>query len=95
MSEFVQAMTLKELKEIILNLEKSGLSDETKIMLDTGWDSLQEILTGAIQVKEAQAFKIQDELTKEYFGGYTLVEKSEKMQAEGPIEKVIVVENLY
>ena len=42
-----------------------------KIMLDTGWDSLQEILPGAISVQEAQAFRVQDQLTKEYFSAAT------------------------
>ncbi|MGX7196167.1 hypothetical protein [Enterococcus olivae] len=95
MSEFVRAMTLGELKEIIQKLENEAVPEETKIMLDTGWDSLQEILPGAVQVKEARAFKVQDELTKEYFGGYALVEKAEKMAAEGAVEKVVVIENLY
>ena len=35
-------------------LEKQeNVNDDTKIMLDTGWDSLQEILPGAISVQEA------------------------------------------
>jgi len=95
MSEFVRAMTLRELKETIQELENNAVPEETKIMLDTGWDSLQELLPGAIEIKEAKSFKIQDELTKEYFGGYALIEKSEKLSADGEIEKVIVIENLY
>jgi hypothetical protein len=95
MSEFVQAMTLKELKEVIQQLEAAGVADETQVLLDTGWDSLQEILPGSVHLKEARTFRVQDDLTKEYFGGYALVEKAEKMNAEGPVEQVIVIENLY
>lgn len=95
MSGFVNAMNFKELKAIVQQLENQHVSEDTKILLDTGWYSLQEILPGAIQLKEAQAFKVQDELTKEFFGGYALVDKAEKMNAEGPVEKVIVIENLY
>lgn len=96
MSETVQCMTFSELKEIVERLEKQeNVNDDTKIMLDTGWDSLQEILPGAISVQEAQAFRVQDELTKEYFGGYALKEKSEKFDASGLVEAAIVIENRY
>jgi hypothetical protein len=94
MSE-VQAMTFKELKEIVQQLENANVPDETKVMLDTGWDSLQEISPQSIQMKEARSFKVQDVLTEEFFGGYVLIEKAEKMNADGPIEQVIVIENLY
>lgn len=94
MSE-VQAMTFKELKEIVQQLENANVSDETKVMLDTGWDSLQEILPQSVQMKEARSFKVQDVLTEEFFSGYALIEKAEKMNADGPIEQVIVIENLY
>ena len=30
-----------------------------------------------------------------FFGGYSLVEKAEKMKAEGPTEKVMIIRNLY
>jgi hypothetical protein len=56
---------------------------------------LQEILPQSIQMKEARSFKVQDVLTEEFFGGYVLIEKAEKMNADGPIEQVIVIENLY
>lgn len=94
MSE-VQAMTFKELKEVVRKLEKANVSDDTKVMLDTGWDSLQEILPASIQVKEARAFQVQDVLTEEFFYGYALVDKAEKMNTDGPVENVIVIENLY
>ncbi|WP_291291628.1 hypothetical protein [Enterococcus sp.] len=96
MSETVQCMTFSELKKMVEQLEKQeNVHDETKIMLDTGWDSLQEVLPGAISVQEAQEFRVQDELTKEYFGGYALKEKSYKFAADGPVETVIVIENRY
>ncbi len=43
-----------------------NVTDETKVMLDTGWDSLQEILPGSVTVETAQTFEVQDELTKEF-----------------------------
>jgi acyl carrier protein len=96
MSESVQCMTFSELKEIVERLEKEEkVTNETKIMLDTGWDSLQEILPGTISIQEAQTFKVQDELTKEFFGGYVLKEKSDKFDTDESVETVIVIENLY
>jgi hypothetical protein len=56
---------------------------------------LQEILPGSVTVETAQTFKVQDELTKEFFGGYVLAEKSEKFDAVGDEEAVIVIKNLY
>jgi acyl carrier protein len=96
MSESVQCMTFSELKEIVERLEKEEkVTNETKIMLDTGWDSLQEILPGTISIQEAQTFKVQDELTKEFFGGYVLKEKSDKFDTDESVETVIVIENRY
>ena len=54
-----------------------------------------EINPDALSIEEAQAFKIEDPLTHEFFGGYSLVEKAEKMKAEGPTEKVMIIRNLY
>jgi acyl carrier protein len=96
MSESVQCMTFSELKEIVERLEKEEkVTNETKIMLDTGWDSLQEILPGTISIQEARTFKVQDELTKEFFGGYVLKEKSDKFDTDESVETVIVIENRY
>ena len=96
MPEFVNCMTFSELKKIVAAIEKDpNVTDETKVMLDTGWDSLQEILPGSVTVETAQTFKVQDELTEEFFGGYVLAEKSEKFDAVGDEEAVIVIKNLY
>lgn len=96
MPEFVNCMTFSELKKIVAAIEKDpNVTDETKVMLDTGWDSLQEILPGSVTVETAQTFKVQDELTKEFFGGYVLAEKNEKFDAVGDEEAVIVIKNLY
>ena len=47
MPEFVNCMTFSELKKMVAAIEKDpNVTDETKVMLDTGWDSLQEILPG-------------------------------------------------
>lgn len=68
MPEFVNCMTFSELKKMVAAIEKDpNVTDETKVMLDTGWDSLQEILPGSVTVETAQTFKVQDELTKEFF----------------------------
>lgn len=96
MENQVQCMTFKELKDMLHVLEENPeVTDETKIFLDTGWDSLQEILPGAVSTREAQTFQVEDPLTKETFQGYSLVEKAEKMHASGSKETVIVIENLY
>ena len=92
MPEFVNCMTFSELKKMVAAIEKDpNVTDETKVMLDTGWDSLP----GSVTVETAQTFKVQDELTKEFFGGYVLAEKSEKFDAVGDEEAVIVIKNLY
>ena len=75
----IQPMTFKELKEVVQQLEALQVSDETKIFLDTGWDSIQEIAPDALTIGEAQQFVVEDEWTKEKFNGLTLVEKAEKM----------------
>ncbi|MGF2115470.1 hypothetical protein ACQUEU_15050 [Enterococcus casseliflavus] len=96
MPEFVNCMTFSELKKMVAAIEKDpNVTDETKVMLDTGWDSLQEILPGSVTVETAQTFEVQDALTKEFFGGYVLAEKSEKFDAVGDEEAVIVIKNLY
>ena len=89
-------LTVGELRNFLSQLtDDPEINDETKIFLDTGWDSIQEINPDALSVEDAQAFKIEDPLTQELFGGYSLLEKAGKMKAEGPIEKVVVIRNLY
>ncbi|KAF1300138.1 MULTISPECIES: hypothetical protein [Enterococcus] len=96
MENQVRCMTFKELKEVLQQLEADPtVNDETKIFLDTGWDSLQEILPGAITRQEAQQFQVEDPLSKELFNGYASLAKAEKMKASGETETVIVIENLY
>lgn len=89
-------LTVGELRKFLTQLaEDPKITDETKIFLDTGWDSIQEINPDALSIEEAQSFKIEDPLTHESFGGYSLLEKAEKMNGDGPIEKVLVIRNLY
>lgn len=96
MAEQVSCMKFSELKEMVATLAANDqVTDDTKIFLDTGWDSLQEILPGAVSVASAQPFQVQDELTKEFFGGYVLAEKSAKFESSGAAEAVIVIQNLY
>lgn len=92
----IEIMTLGKLKEKIAEFEKNNLvSDETKIFLDTGWDSIQEIAPDALGVDKAQQFVVEDELTHERFSGYTLEKNAEKMNAKKETETVIVLRNLY
>lgn len=89
-------LTVGQLCQFLAQLnDNPEIDDETKIFLDTGWDSIQEITPDALSIEEAQSFKIEDPLTHELFGGYSLLEKAEKMKGEGPIEKVLVIRNLY
>ncbi|MGM0173985.1 hypothetical protein [Enterococcus devriesei] len=89
-------LTVGQLRQFLAQLnDNPEINDETKIFLDTGWDSIQEITPDALSIEEAQSFKIEDPLTHELFGGYSLLEKAEKMKGEGPIEKVLVIRNLY
>ncbi|MBL1229639.1 hypothetical protein IW492_10390 [Enterococcus sp. BWB1-3] len=96
MEHEVQTMTFKELKDVVSKLEKNQhVNDKTKLFIDTGWDSVQEIDSEAVSVETVMAFTIEDELTKEQFKGYSLIEKAEKMGADGEEETVIIIRNLY
>ncbi len=51
----IEIMTLGQLKQRLAELEKtSEITDETKIFLDTGWDSIQEISPDALAVEDAR-----------------------------------------
>ncbi len=92
----IEIMTLGKLKQCLAEFEKANkLTDETKIFLDTGWDSIQEISPDALTVEYAQQFTVEDEWTKEKFTGFVLEEKAEKMNAEEEKEQVLVIKNLY
>ncbi len=92
----VENLTVGQLREFLADLENhSGVTDDTKIFLDTGWDSIQEIAPDALSLEEAKTFQIEDPLNQEVFEGYSLLEKAEKMKATGPEEKVLIIRNLY
>ncbi|MBF8808153.1 MAG: hypothetical protein IC227_07345 [Enterococcus lacertideformus] len=96
MEKKIDILTLGMLKKQLIELENLDcISDDTKIFLDTGWDSIQEIAPDALTVCEAQQFVVEDEWTKEKFSGFVLEEKAEKMNTKGSKEKVIVIKNLY
>lgn len=95
MSQEPVTLTFGELKKIILELEEQQVSDDTKLFLDTGWDSLQEIAPDAIQKAAARHFTVSDPLSGELFGGHTLTEKAAKTNADGPSLPVIIIKNLY
>ncbi|WP_303219341.1 hypothetical protein [Enterococcus asini] len=96
MNNQIQAMSFKELQSIVAALASDArITPETKVFLDTGWDSLQEILPGSIKVATAKTFSVPDPLTNERYPGYALAEKAEKFEADEAEETVIVIENLY
>lgn len=96
MEHQVRAMTFNELKQIVSELEKNDqVFEDTKIFIDTGWDSVQELEPESIHVEKVREFKVEDELTKELYGGFSLVEKAEKMKADGVEETAIILRNLY
>nr|WP_245341953.1 hypothetical protein [Enterococcus rivorum] len=89
-------MTFSQLKKIVEELsENNEIMDTTKIFIDTGWDSVQEVDPKAISIEKVKQFKVQDELTKDVFSGYSLLEKAERMEAEGEPEAAIIIRNLY
>ncbi|WP_430602128.1 hypothetical protein IGJ02_002391 [Enterococcus sp. DIV0724b] len=96
MDNRVEVMTFSQLKKRVEELEaNSAINDNTKVFIDTGWDSVQEVEPNAFHVEDVVEFKVQDELTKEFYVGYTLVEKAERMQAEGQAEVAVIIRNLY
>lgn len=96
MNNQVQAMSFQELQSIVATLaDNPQIKPDTKVFLDTGWDSLQEILPGSVKVASAKAFSVADPLTEERYPGYALEEKADKFEAVGEAETVIVIENHY
>ncbi|WP_461740955.1 hypothetical protein [Enterococcus sp. LJL90] len=92
----VPVITLKELKAAIAHLEKEHqLAEDTKVFLNTGWDSVQEIAPDALKVAKIQAFTVEDPLSGEEFGGHSLLNKAEAMKAQGKIETAIIINNIY
>lgn len=96
MDNRVEVMTFSQLKKLVEELETNKtVTDDTKVFIDTGWDSVQEVEPNAFYVEEVVEFKVQDELTKEFYIGYSLIEKAERMNAEGQAEAAIIIRNLY
>ncbi|MFZ8765159.1 hypothetical protein [Enterococcus diestrammenae] len=96
MENEVVCMRFKELKEVVASLENNPvINDETKIFLNTGWDSIQEILPEAISVENAQLVWVEDPLTLERFPGYSLQAKETAFETTAETEPVIVIKNLY
>lgn len=94
--ENIQIMTVGALKKRLAELElQEQLTDETKVFLNTGWDSVQEIAPDALVVEGVQTFVVEDLLTKEAFPGYVLKENAEKMNATGAVEKALIINHLY
>ncbi|MBO0473596.1 hypothetical protein IGL98_002603 [Enterococcus sp. DIV0840] len=96
MDNRVEVMTFSQLKKLVEELEtNNSIHDNTKVFIDTGWDSVQEVEPNAFHVEEVVEFKVQDELTKDFYVGYTLTEKAERMQAQGQAETAVIIRNLY
>ena len=96
MENRVNVLTFRQLKEIISDLENNNeVTNETKIFIDTGWDSVQEVAPNAICVEKVMEFSIEDEWTKETFPGFSLIEKAEHVGANGKPETAVIIRNLY
>ncbi|WP_086444902.1 hypothetical protein [Candidatus Enterococcus lemimoniae] len=96
MDNRVEVMTFSQLRQFVAELDaNSAIKDDTKVFIDTGWDSVQEVEPNAFHVEEIMEFKVQDELTKDFYVGYTLSEKAERMQAQGQPETAVIIRNLY
>lgn len=91
----METMTVKQLKAALDALEQAGVSEDTPIFLDTGWDSIQEIDPEALSKKQARPFRIQDEWTKEYYGGFVLEEKAHTKETTGATQEVLVFSHKY
>lgn len=95
MMEEKKQMTYGDLKKVMEQLATLNLADDTKVFLDTGWDSVQEIETESVSLEKAQVFNIEDPINGDVFEGYSLLEKAEKNNAAGPVEDVIILKHLY
>lgn len=97
MENQVEVMTYAQLKEIMQALEANeAITEDTKVFIDTGWDSVQEVAPpDAVSIEKVAKFTVADVLTNESFAGYSLEEKAEKMNAEGDLETAIIIRNLY
>lgn len=95
--EKIETMTLGQLKKVIQELEQNeAINDQTKIFIDTGWDSVQELVPDGVEAGEVVEFQVEDVLTKETFAGHSLVEKGERMDAiPETAEMAIIIKNLY
>lgn len=89
-------MTFAQLKHFVEQLEQQEtVNEETKVFIDTGWDSVQEVAPDAFHVENVVGFEVEDALTKEVFHGFALAEKAGKMQVTGEQEAAIILRNLY
>lgn len=96
MDNRVEVMTFSQLKKIMEALDANdAINDTTKVFIDTGWDSVQEVEPNAFHIEEVAEFKVQDELTKEFYVGFALLEKAERMQAQEQAETAIIIRNVY
>ena len=96
MENQVEVMTYAQLKEIMQALEANeAITEDTKVFIDTGWDSVQEVAPDAVSIEKVAKFIVAAVLTNERFAGYSLEEKAEKMNAEGDLETAIIIRNLY
>ncbi len=91
MDSKIEIMTLGMLKNNCPNLKHQLVYQMIQNILDTGWDSIQEIAPDALEVVQAREFTVEDEWTKESFSGYAREEKAERFDASEQSETVIVI----
>ena len=66
----LRVMTYAQLKEIMRGVKASkAITEDTKIFIDTGWDSVQEVAPDAVSIEKVAKFTVADVLTNESFLG--------------------------
>jgi hypothetical protein len=94
MEEF-RAITVKELKDFILKLENENVIDDaTKIFVNTGWDSVQELLPNAMHAEKIAEYVVRDEISKDEFFGWQEEKKESKFEKTGKVETALIFDSL-
>ena len=58
MENQVEVMTYAQLKEIMQVLEANeAITEDTKVFIDTGWDSVQEVAPDAVSIERRKGGK--------------------------------------
>lgn len=89
MNNQVEVMTFAQLKQFVEQLEQQeSINEETKVFIDTGWDSVQ-VTPDAFHVEKIVGFEVEDELTKEIFHGFALEAKAKKCKSQANKKRLL------